>query len=568
MSYSTYWGGTRSENIRKVVFDSTGAAYVVGETSGGLPTTSGCLQPVIGGNDDAYVTKFSPDGRVVWSTYLGGSGNDEAYGVAVDGNSNVIVVGSTQSTHFPTLNAAQASLSGSVDAFMAKIEASGSSLIYSTYWGGKDPDHAEAVAVDSKGNAYVTGITQSRTFPTVRPYRATGDGWDAFVAKFTTNGIVDYSTYFGSNNHWDWGYSIAVDSMSRAHFCGWTRGTTLPTVNAVQGVNKGGSGSYTGFASCLEPNGTSLYYSTYLGGSLQDEIRCVALDTSGSPYFVGATWSSNFPTTFGAYQSTWIPATVSKAFLTKLSPDGSSMMYSTFIAESNATYAYGVSVDSFSNACVIGTLSSPVFPETQKLQPSPGDTFLAVVNPAGTGLVLSTTIGGYYSSGRSVASDNYRIVMAGNIGTTDFPTWHAIKPTWDGTSEGFVTVLSWDTDRDGLPDWWEEAYFGGKTNAISGSDSDGDGLSDLNEFRCGASPREASSAFKLYGNNTMVDTNHVVLQWPSMPFCSYNILHTTNLLEAFAPLSTNIAATPPLNTYTSAITLGASEFFKVKMSEK
>jgi hypothetical protein len=236
---------------------------------------------------------------LVYSTYLGGSGfsvwGDFGSGIAVDSVGNAYVTGQTYSTNFPTKNPLQPNYGGNGDVFAAKINPEGSALVYSTYLGGSGDEWGNGIAVDSAGNAYVAGNTNSTNFPTVNPLQPNygGGNDDAFVAKINPTGsALVYSTYLGGSGD-DGGFGIAVDSAGNAYVTGYTMSTNFPTESPFQ-KRKDGSGD--AFVSKLNPTGSALFYSTYLGGGSYDQANGIAVDSAGNAYVTGWTDSTNFPT--------------------------------------------------------------------------------------------------------------------------------------------------------------------------------------------------------------------------------------------------------------------------------
>jgi hypothetical protein len=257
-----------------------------------------------------------------YSTYLGGSGSDYGYGIAVDSSGNAYVVGhTTNSTNFPTQSPFQGTYGGgNYDAFVTRLNISGSALEYSTYLGGSNWDEGFGIAVDSSGNAYVTGRTYSTNFPTQNPYQGThgGGGLDAFVTKLNSAGsALSYSTYLGGSGD-DGGFDIAVDSSGNAYVAGYTFSTNFPTQNPYQD-SKGGD--VDAFVTRLNISGSTLEYSTYLGGSSYDYGIGIAVDSSGNAYVVGHTASTNFPTQ-SPYQGTFGGGSYD-AFIASFFSDGS-----------------------------------------------------------------------------------------------------------------------------------------------------------------------------------------------------------------------------------------------------
>ena len=243
--YSTYWGGSVGEAGHGIAVDAAGNTYVGGSTSSPDFPIINPIQPVLAGETDAFITKFSPDGQaVLYSTFLGGSGGEEQLGTAVDRFGNAYIVGSTDSADFPTVNAFQAANHGGTDAFVAKVNAAGKRLVYSTYLGGSADDVAVGIAVDSGRDAYVVGRTTSPDFPTVGAIQAVNrGGQDVFLTKIGPGrGKLRYSTYLGgSANEGDYGVAVAVDSRRSAYVMGATASSDFPTTAfAFQESPKGG----------------------------------------------------------------------------------------------------------------------------------------------------------------------------------------------------------------------------------------------------------------------------------------------------------------------------------------
>ena len=394
--YSTYLGGTGDDRGYAIALDSSGNAYVAGLTSSNdFPTTLGALDAICGnaGNcgsqpqnyNDAFVTKLNRSGStLVYSTYLGGSSYDFAYGIAVDASGNAYVTGATYSTDFPTANPFQATPGGgSYDAFVSKLNAAGTALVYSTYFGGSAGESGSAISVDRSGRAYVTGTTYSTDFPTKNAFQATrsGSGYsaDAFVAKFQASGsALVYSTYLGGSEN-EFGLGVASDTSGDAYVTGWTWSTDFPTANAFQAAISGTTCSQFGnsapcpdaFVAKLNAAGSALVYSTYLGGSNYEYARAIAVDSAGNAYVAGMTWSTDFPTMSPFQAVKGGPACASSpdlscrdAFVAKLNPAGDDLVYSTFFGGAGGEEADGIAVDASGNAYVTGLTTSSDFPKT------------------------------------------------------------------------------------------------------------------------------------------------------------------------------------------------------------
>jgi hypothetical protein len=282
--YSTYLGGSGDDVGAKVALDSAGNANIVGSTDSSDLPTKNALQASTGGFEDVMLAKYSPAGAVVYATYLGGNGYDKGYGVAVDGAGNAYVTGATDSTNFPTKNAAVVGYGGSSDAFVTKLNASGTDIVYSTYAGGEGNDASYGIAIDGTGSAYITGMTDSSNLHVI-------GGGDCFVAKLNPSGnLFTYFTIFGGTEY-DGGYGIAVDAAGRAYVTGFTVSSNFPTMQAAQSSF---SSSEDAVVARLSSTGQELDFSTYLGGGGDDEGLAIALDSTGNAYVTGFTRSNNF----------------------------------------------------------------------------------------------------------------------------------------------------------------------------------------------------------------------------------------------------------------------------------
>jgi len=328
--YSTYLGGIRADSGQGIALDSSGDAFVVGSTDSvdTFPTASP-LQSTSGGGIDAFVSKLDPGGSsLLYSTFLGGNDADLGQGIAVDSAGNATITGVTFSTNFPTSSPLQAASGGSGDAFVTRINSTGSApLVYSTYLGGSGLDRGFAVALDSTGNAYVTGDTTSANFPvTAGSFQETyADGGDAFVVKLAASGATtSFATYLGGVDT-EQGLAIVPDSTGSVFVTGFTRSADFPVMSPVQETFGGGmcgsAACSDAFVTQLNPTGTALAYSTFLGGGYADVGRALALDTSGEVVIAGSTASANFPATPGAVQfARGGTGPIDDAFVAKISP--------------------------------------------------------------------------------------------------------------------------------------------------------------------------------------------------------------------------------------------------------
>jgi hypothetical protein len=316
--YSTYLGGSAEDYGQSIAADTAGNALVTGFTSSlDFPTTAGALQKAYGGAaHDAFVAKLSPTGGpLIYSTHLGGSGEDYGSKIRAGPSGEAFVTGYTNSLDFPTGGAFQAASGGGLcgsslsavpcfDAFVAKVNAQGSALDYSTYLGGSGGDSAYGLAVDDNGNAYVAGLTTSPDFPVTGGAFQTAGGTsvDAFVTKLDPTGAsLAYSTYLGGLGS-EAALDLAVDSAGNAHVAGYAYGDGFPLASPVQTRN---AGYYDAFLVKLNAAGSALIFSTYLGGSGNEEAYAVAVDSRGNAYLAGGTFSADFPVTAAALQTVY-----------------------------------------------------------------------------------------------------------------------------------------------------------------------------------------------------------------------------------------------------------------------
>src|SRR6266852_5641612 len=377
------------------------------------------------------------DPLLSYSTYLGGSGDDVGNAIAVDSSGNAYVTGFTGSTNFPTKSPTQSASGGGFDAFVAKLDPTGSTLFYSTFLGGSADDAGNAIAVDSSGNAYATGNTLSTNFPTKNPLQpASGGVKDAFVAKLDPTGsTLIYSTFLGGSAQ-DSGSAIAVDSSGNAYVTGFTRSTNFPTASPFQASCQSCAGSQgNAFVAKLSVAGSALVYSTYLGGSGNgtdgDFGNGIAVDASNNAYVTGFTSSPNFPLaspiqatllpqtcTFEYYGYTYTIPCSNTAFVTKLDPSGSAPLYSTYLGASGGDLesGRGIAVDTASNAYVTGTANSKFLLTPGTFQASPGgngDAFVAKIDPNDApGLSLSSFSLSFQDEGIGGTTPSQQITLA------------------------------------------------------------------------------------------------------------------------------------------------------------
>jgi len=516
LSYSTYFGGNGNDTAWGVAVDTNGYVYVTGQTTStefasGKPfSTPGAFQTNYHGGSftgDAFIAKFNNLGtNLIYLTYLGGSADDLASSITVDGSSDVYVTGWTASPNFPvTTNALYPHLGGNPnsggyasDAFITELAASGSNLVFSTYLGGSTGDGANSIALDSANNIYVVGYTSSTNFP-VTPnafqthsavsnwtYQASYN-YNAFVSEIGAGGTnFLYSSYFGGNN-FDIGEGIAVDESNYIYLTGFTASTNFPATNAIMQtiVTMAGTNLYNGkllngtnsqvpgfgydaFVAKFTPGFSNLVYSTYLGGVNNDIANKVAPDGLGNAYVTGWTVSTNFPITV-----TNLPAdqngltnnllagvaVTTNVFLTKIVWTGTNAAIGPSVAFGGTNYydidiGYAVAVDATGNIYVTGSSTSTNFPVGSN-QGSLAATnfygtssaFIIAFNNNISGVMYSAFLGGNgNNSAYGIALDPLaNAYIVGQTYSANFPTNNAMQTTLTGTANTFLAKIISDT---------------------------------------------------------------------------------------------------------------------------
>jgi hypothetical protein len=473
--YSTYLGGSGDDNPAGIAVDGNGNAYVAGYTDStdfplATPVPNSQPAPSL---PHVFVAKLDPTGsNAIYTDIIGGSGEDYGYAVAVNSAGEVYVTGSTASSDFPTVNAYQASYPGAFNAFLTRISADGSSLLYSTYLGGNGSDTPASVVLDKASNVLVAGTTSSTDFPLANAYQSSAPpnqggqyGTYGFVTEFTPDGSsLVYSTYFGGSSNvalncggtpcWPQPTTTLVgaafDSTGSVFVTGTTNTYDFPVTSGVyQSTNTMAQDGIVGFLSKISNSGT-LQYSTYFYDPASfTNITALAVDASDSAYVTGwANSDSTFPvTSAGICDPATLGSGCSYTFVTKFDTTASTLAYSTFLGANNGSIPAAIVVDQSSNTYVLGTTSSSTFTTVNELYPYAGgyDALLVEIDPIASSQLFATYLGGTNNeTATAMALDaGGNLYVTGSTLSTDFPTTPAaVQKQAGGNNDGFVVKIA------------------------------------------------------------------------------------------------------------------------------
>jgi hypothetical protein len=452
LSYSTLIGADNNTQVQGIAVDSKGDVYVTGTTFATNYPTVDPFQSTNRGTTNVFITKLNPAGNVIlYSSYIGSSGFDNAAGIAVDGDGSAYVTGTVGAADFPTTSGAFMTACPSLcnTPFVSKFLSDGT-LAFSTFMGGSNSP-AHAIAVDTAGEAYIAGDTASNDLPTtpaafepIYPGMMCTSCYNGYVEKLNAPGsALVYSTYFGSDPGHGFppstaGSAIAIDTAGSVYLVGNT--TDIPVKNPLQSSVVGGPNA---FITKFSPDGSSLIYSTYLGGTSPyffsyagDYATGAAVDSFGNVHVVGTSSSCDFPLSLNALSTECVNQEYTqKIFVTTLNPSGSQIVFSTFLENG---FSSGIAVDSAGNSYVTGTDTSDAIPILNAIDNSSqtsATAFVTELDPSGK-LLFSTYLGGMTAgaSAAGIALDHKGAMYVVGDGQGDFPILHPIpKQTYQST---------------------------------------------------------------------------------------------------------------------------------------
>lgn len=446
LTFSSFLGGDDVDSAYAVTTDTAGFVYVAGVTlSDDFPDVHPL--PAAGPRHDVFVVKLDAAGRLVWSVRFGGNRNEQANGIAATLD-RVWVTGWTDSDDFPRiepLGEQPPTVAGDHDVFVTALDPADGSLLTSTNLGGTDDDYGEGIAVDARGNAYVTGGTESQDFPVVRGVRATGTGYfKAFVTKISADGSrLAYSVLLNGSETAN-GLEVAVDAGGHAVVAGLTSSRDFPAVHAAQPA--WGGGFSEGFVAKLTPSGNALLWSTFLGGSGEEQLQGVAIDRTGRVWVAGWTSSRDFPVR-AAFQPRLRGET--DAVVAGFGPSGK-LIASTYLGGRKEDTASGIAVDAAGALHVAGGTGSADFPIAHPIQAQCGlsepfcsDAFVAKLQPGAAGITSATYLGGQDASHAfAVAVGREGSTWAAGVTeASDFPQVQPLQDFAAGIADAWVAKL-------------------------------------------------------------------------------------------------------------------------------
>lgn len=472
--YSTFIGGGDWDEGTSIALDASHQAYITGNTySLDYDIKPGAFQSTKAGSFDVFITKLNASGTdLIYSTYIGGDNVDYSNAISLGVEGSIYIAGYTMSSNYPTTTGAWQTThgGGTRDIIITKLHASGISLLYSTYLGGNDYDEAFGLAVDSLGNAFVTGYTFSSDFETtIGAFQTSLAGSaDAFITKFNSNGnLLLYSTFVGGDDGEE-AHGIVIDKQGNAFITGFTGSSNFPTSNNA--FQKSNEGAIDVFVTKLHFSGATLVYSTFMGGEENDLSLGIDIDNYGNAYITGTTSSSNFDITPNAFQSTY--KDLGDVFLTKINETGSALLFSTYLGGSVEDIGLDIKVSPSGIPYLTGQTNSPDFSVTANAFQTTfdggsgsvyaTDAFVTTFNNNASNLLYSTFIGGSMDDfGAAIALDTTgNAYITGSTYSNNFDiSSNAFQVNLQGTKEIFVSKFNTGTNNAIFPTQHKQRIF-------------------------------------------------------------------------------------------------------------
>ena len=429
--FSTYLGGSSADYLMGMALDELGNIYVMGRTASTDFPTKNAFNDTFGGGYDVFLSKFSPNGALDFSTYFGGSSTDYGLGIDVNSSGAIFITGKTISQDFPIKNAYNATFGGGWDIFVSSFDSTGI-LLASTFIGGNANDEGDSITFDEGGNWYLTGSTQSPNFPTKQAFNDTFSGnnqLDAFVSKFDSSNQMVFSTYIGGNVS-DAGTDLVSDSQGNVYVVGHTTSANFPTKNAYDSTYGGGA-TYDTFLTKFTSVG-DLVYSTFLGGTDNDYIPTVSLDNNSNIYIVGSTYSADFPIKNGIQD---IFGGISDLFVTKFNST-ENLIFSSFLGGTSIDLPHASTIDQSGNIYVTGRTQSADFPVENAINSTFGgnsENFISIFTPKSSSFTNTTNTSLNQTNSTNPTSDT----SASQIKNSEI-----ISDSVSGTLSSTITNLS------------------------------------------------------------------------------------------------------------------------------
>ena len=481
LTYSSYLAGSGSQYVNDIVIDNNNCMVVVGQTRSEDFPVYEPIQNTYAGTFDLFITKISTEtSEILYSTYFGGSGREDNPHLVLDADDNMYLICTAYSTDLPTVNAFQASLNGTCDAYVFKLNSHGDEILFATYYGGEDVEYAADIEIDASLMVYIAGNTISSELPLQNPFCDTAPGvggeLDGFVAKFNASGsALIYATYLGGKDR-DVINDLAITSGGEAYVVGSTFATDFPVANPLYNCMILANDQVDAFITKFSAGGNTLAFSTYIGGTETDWLESIDLDADGNAYMLGCSMSDDFPV-LHAIQPERVPGGINGGadmIIAAISSAGDELLFGTYFGGSDEDYGEGLSLGPDGSIFITGYTYSPDFPLENYIDgvldgvAGTPDALVVRLTSDGTEVAYSTYLGGSNSDvGIAIASsETGYALLTGYTISNDFPLVNETQSSSPGYYDVFVSRI-------------EGGCCLGSTGNIDGDDSDSLNLLDI-----------------------------------------------------------------------------------------